>query len=132
MDLSVVGAPNQVTNLDLNAWVVMTLTDSAGGKVVHVIVDSLKMETTIPQHSAATADSAKGGDDPRVRRSHRATSRTSRRRQPVTRCSPRCRAWSTRCFPGSRPAAKAGDHWVDTTEVTNSGRGQQHQGQADH
>ena len=31
VDLSVVGAPTQITNLDLNAWVVMTLTDSAGG-----------------------------------------------------------------------------------------------------
>ena len=61
IDLSVFSQPNQVVTLDLKAWVATTLTDSAGGKVVHVIVDSLRATSSAPQLTGAMADSAKGG-----------------------------------------------------------------------
>ncbi len=122
VDLSVVGAPNQISNLDLNAWVVMTLTDSAGGKVVHVIVDSLKMETTIPQLSAATADSAKGGMihgfvDPT---GHIKNVTSTPGGNPLLAA---VQGVVNALFPRIKPGTKAGDHWVDTTEVSNAGEG---------
>jgi hypothetical protein len=122
VDLSVVGQPTQVTNLGLNAWVSMTLSDSAGGKVVHVIVDSLKTETTIPQITPATIDSAKGG------MVHGWVDPTGHIKN-VT-CTPAgnlllasVQGVVNAVFPRVRAGTKVGDHWVDTTEVSNSGQG---------
>jgi hypothetical protein len=122
VDLSVVGAPTQVTNLGLNAWVVMTLSDSAGGKVVHVIVDSLKVDTTIPQITPATIDSAKGGMvhgwvDPT---GHIKNVTGTPSGNPLLAS---VQGVVNALFPRVKAGTKAGDHWVDTTEVSNSGEG---------
>lgn len=122
VDLSVVGAPTQVTNLGLNAWVGMTLSDSAGGKVVHVIVDSLKVDTTIPQITPATIDSAKGGMihgwvDPT---GHIKNLTSKPAGNPLLSS---VQGVVNALFPRVKAGAKAGDHWIDTTEVSNSGEG---------
>lgn len=41
-DLSAFGQPEQVTDLAYEGWVTVTLTDSAAGKVYHVVLDSSK------------------------------------------------------------------------------------------
>jgi hypothetical protein len=122
VDLSVVGAPTQVTNLGLNAWVVMTLSDSAGGKAVHVIVDSLKVDTTIPQITPATIDSAKGGKvngwvDPT---GHIKDVTATPGGNPLLAS---VQGVVNALFPRVKAGTKTGDHWVDTTEVNNSGEG---------
>ncbi|HEU5219096.1 MAG TPA: hypothetical protein VFU23_10580 [Gemmatimonadales bacterium] len=122
VDLSVVGQPAQITNLGLNAWVTMTLTDSASGKVVHVIVDSLKAETTIPQITPSMADSAKGG------MVHGWVDPTGHIKNVTTKPSGNLLLTSVQgvvnaLFPRVKPGTKSGDHWVDTTEVSNTGEG---------
>jgi hypothetical protein len=122
VDLSVVGAPTQVTNLGLNAWVVMTLTDSAGGKVVHAIVDSMKVDTTIPQITPATIDSAKGGMihgfvDPS---GHIKNVTATPGGNPLLAA---VQGVVNALFPRVKVGTKTGDHWVDTTEVSNSSEG---------
>jgi hypothetical protein len=122
VDLSVLGAPTQITNLGLNAWVTMTLTDSAGGKVVQVIVDSLKVDTTIPQITPATADSAKGGRvhgfvDPS---GHIKNVTATPGGNPLVSS---VQGVVNALFPRVKAGTKTGDHWVDTTEVTNTTEG---------
>ena len=122
VDLSVVGAPTQVTNLTLSAWVTMTLTDSAGGKVVHVVTDSLKSETTIPQITPATLDSAKGGMihgfvDPT---GHVKNLTSTPRGNPLLAS---VQVVVNALFPRVKAGTKTGDRWIDTTEVSNSGDG---------
>jgi hypothetical protein len=122
VDLSVVGAPTQITNLGLSAWVAMTLTDSAGGRVVHVVVDSLKVDTTIPQITSATTDSAKGGvvhgfvDPSGHIKNVTATPAGNLILVAV-------QGVVNALFPRVKAGTKAGDHWVDTTEVSNAGEG---------
>ncbi len=122
VDLSVVGAPTQVTNLSLSAWVAMTLSDSAGGKVIHVIVDSLMSETTIPQITPATLDSAKGGMihgflDPT---GHVKNLTATPRGNPLLAS---VQGVVNALFPRVKAGTKPGDRWIDTTEVNNSGDG---------
>lgn len=122
VDLSVFGQPNQVTTVDLKAWVAVTLTDSAGGKVVHVIVDSLKVTSTAPQLTAATADSAKGG------MIHGFVDPTGRVKKLTSRPAGNPLLTSVQgivngIFPRMKSGAKAGDNWTDTTEIVNNEAG---------
>lgn len=122
VDLSVVGAPTQVTNLALDAWVVMTLTDSAGGKVVHVTVDSVKVETTVPTITSATIDSVKSGMihgfvDPA---GHIKNVTATPGGNPLLAS---VQGVVNALFPRVKAGTKAGDRWVDTTEVNNASDG---------
>ena len=122
VDLSVVGAPTQISNLTLNAWVAMTLTDSAGGKVVHVVVDSLKVVTDIPQITPATIDSAKGG------MIHGFVDPTGHIKNVTSKPGGNPLLTSVQgivnaLFPRVKAGVKTGDRWVDTTEVVNANDG---------
>ena len=122
VDLSVFGAPNQVTNQTLDAWVVVTLTDSAGGRVVHAILDSAKAESNAPGADPAAAAAAKGAmihgfQDPQGRVKNLTASMPS---NPVAAS---VAGAVNGLFPRVRPGAKAGASWVDTTEVPNPGEG---------
>lgn len=119
VDLSVFSQPNQVVNLDLKAWMALTLTDSAGGKVVHVIVDSLSAVSTAPQISAATADSAKGGMihgfvDPTGKIKNLKSSPTGNTLLVAVQ------GIVNGIFPRMKPGARAGDRWMDTTDIANT------------
>src|SRR5262249_28028744 len=61
VDLSGVGQPNQQVNLGVVSWIAVTLSDTAGGRVVHVVVDSLKYDGGAAQLTQASVDSARGG-----------------------------------------------------------------------
>lgn len=122
VDLSVVGGPTQQTNVGINAWVVMSLSDSGGGRVIHAIVDSLKAETTLPQITLATADSAKGGMihgflDP----SGRVKALVSK--PPANALLASVQGIINGLFPRMKGGAKPGDKWMDTTEISNPGEG---------
>lgn len=119
VDLSVFSQPSQVTTLELKAWVTTTLTDSAGGKVVHVIVDSLRAVSSAPQITAATADSAKGGMvhgfvDP-AGRVKNLTSRPS-----ANHLLTAVQGIINGTFPRMKGGAKTGDRWTDTTEIVST------------
>lgn len=122
LDLSGVGGPTQVTNQTLDAWIVMTLTDSAGGRVVHVVVDSIKLVTDNPQAVPGEQEAAKGAvihgfQDP----AGRVKNFTSSVKANTAVAS--IEGALNGLFPRVRAGAKAGDHWVDTTEVANPGEG---------
>ena len=90
VDLSVFSQPNQVVNLDLKAWMALTLTDSAKGGMIHGFVDptgkikNLKSSPTGNTLLVAVQGIVNG------------------------------------IFPRMKPGAKAGDHWMDTTDIANT------------
>jgi len=61
IDLSVFGQPSQEFQIGSTSWVSLTLSDTAGGRIVHLVVDSLRYQGNAPQLGPATADSARGG-----------------------------------------------------------------------
>jgi hypothetical protein len=120
IDLSVVGQPVQVQSANLSAWIAITLSDSAGGRVVHSIIDSVTYSGTAPIE-AASVDSARGamvhgfiGPDGKVK------NLTSR---PPSLLVGQVQGMVNGFFPRMKLSAKAGDTWMDTTRVTNSGGG---------
>ena len=61
VDLSGVGQPNQQTKIKLIGWLSLTVADTAGGRTVRLVVDSMRLEADTPMLTQASADSAKGG-----------------------------------------------------------------------
>ncbi|HLB55594.1 MAG TPA: hypothetical protein VJK71_10870, partial [Gemmatimonadales bacterium] len=61
IDLSVFGQPSQEFQIGSTSWVSLTLSDTAGGRIVHLVVDSLRYQGNAPQLGQATADSARTG-----------------------------------------------------------------------
>ena len=122
LDLSAVGGPAQITNLTLDAWIVMTLTDSAGGRVVHVVVDSARSTSDNPMAPAGDPATAKGAmihgfQDPAGRVKNLTSSVTG---NPLVAA---VQGAVNGLFPRIKAGAKSGDSWVDTTDVTNPGEG---------
>ena len=59
VDLTVAGGGKQTTNITQLAIVSITLTDTAGGKVLHAVIDSVTVDSPAPD-IAAIAAKAKG------------------------------------------------------------------------
>lgn len=122
VDLSGFGGPTQVTNVSLSAWISMTLTDSAGGKAVHVVVDSATGESNAPTFQASDAAAAKGATvhgwlDPAGRiKDLKASITTNLLVNSI-------QGAVNGMFPKLRGATKAGDRWVDTTDIANAAEG---------
>jgi hypothetical protein len=121
VDLSGFGQPSQQVNFGLVSWVAVTLSDTAGGRVLHVVVDSMKYDGTAPQVSQATADSAKGGVlhgfvDP----NGRVKNFTAR---PENIFLSDVQGVLHSFFPKVKTGAKSGEGWSDTVEVTNNSNG---------
>jgi hypothetical protein len=118
VDLSGLGMPSQQQSVGLSSWVALTLSDSGGGHVVHVVVDSVRYSGTAPIPQASF-DSAKGGtvhgfvaSDGRVKglASKPAENLAMAEIQGVINAM----------FPRIKGGARTGDAWVDTTEITNT------------
>lgn len=122
VDLSAFGGPSQVTNVKFDAWIAMTLSDSAGGKAVHVVIDSAAGESNAPTFQATDPGAAKGATihgwlDPSGRIKDLKSSVTTN----IVVNS--IQGAVNGMFPKLRGATRAGDSWVDTTDVANSGEG---------
>ncbi len=119
VDLSAFGQPNQEGMLAISAWVALTVTDSAGGRVAHVVVDSLKFESTAPQFTQATADSAKGGTvhgfvDPDGRMKNLTP-------KPADNTAmAEIQGVIQTFFPRVKHGVKSGESWVDTIDVNTT------------
>jgi hypothetical protein len=121
VDLSAFGQAPQEQSLGLTAWVVVTLSDTTGGRVMHVVVDSAKYEGTLPL-GQESVDSAKGGVI------HGFVDASGRVKN--LEATPRANLFMAQIqgvmgniFPRVKGGAKAGDTWTDTTEVTNNAGG---------
>jgi len=122
VDLSGVGQPNQQVNLGIVSWIAVTLSDTTGGKVVHVVVDSLKYDGGAPQLTQASVDSARGGT------LHAFLDATGHIQNIVAHPAENAFLSDVQgvihsFFPKVRAGAKAGDTWVDTVEVNNNQNG---------
>jgi hypothetical protein len=118
IDLSVFSQPTQIVNLDMKAWVTMTMTDSAGGKVLHVVVDSAQATSNAPQVTAASADSIRGGTvhgfvDPSGRVKNLSSKPAGNTLIQAVQ------GIINGIFPRIKSGAKAGDVWSDTTDIAN-------------
>lgn len=118
IDLSAFGQPPQEQDVGLVSWVAVTLTDTTGGKVLHVVVDSLKYDGTIPIEAAAL-DSVKGATlhglvDP----SGRIKDLTANPSGSLVLAQ--IHGVMNGFFPRLKTGVKAGDTWTDTNEVANT------------
>lgn len=121
IDLAAFGQGVQTQTANLTAWLIVTLNDSAGGKRVHVIVDSVAYDGTAPV-APESVDSARhavvrGFVDASGR--VKDLSATPGNSLLVGQIQGMINSF----FPKIKSAAKAGESWTDTTEIKNSAGG---------
>ena len=111
VDLSAMGQPAQTTLITQTALLTIALSDTAGGQLMHVVVDSL------------ASDSPMGGADVVLARGgwvhgtldawgHAKVTKSSADSNAVIA---QLKATMGRFYPIIKPGAKQGDSWVDTT-----------------
>ncbi len=115
VDLSSVQQPDQVSNTTQVAIISVTLTDTVGGKTIHVVVDSLSTDLPLPG-AAEAAQGAKGAW------LHGTVDDWGRTRIVKTSADSnemvgQLKASLQRFFPAVKPGSKQGDSWVDTTLI---------------
>jgi hypothetical protein len=116
IDATAAGGAKQVISFTTSSFVTVTLADSAGGKVMRVIIDSLKGDSTTPI-PAAVLDSARGAEFRGfVERSGRPTGL-----QPVhgTSAIAQVQGLLSDFYPWSKAGIKVGQSWSDTTAKVN-------------
>ncbi len=113
VDLSGMGQGNQTTSFDQQAIISVTLSDTVGGQIMHVVIDSLTSTAPVPPEMVQKAQGAwlHGTVDTWGRGKVTATSADSN--DMVSQL----KGTMARFFPIVRPGAKAGDSWLDTATV---------------
>lgn len=119
VDASAAGSGKQVLRFSTTTYVTVTLNDSAGGRTMRVVIDSMKGDSATPI-PAAVMDSARGGE-------FRAFLDRSGKPSPLTPtgASPaaaQVQGLLTDFFPWVRPGFKVGEAWADTS-VNTTGAG---------
>jgi hypothetical protein len=116
IDATAAGGAKQKIGFSTSSFVTVTLADSAGGKVMRVVIDSLRGDSATPI-PAAVLDSAKGAEfHGFVQKSGKPTGL-----EPVTATPAvhQVQGLLSDFFPWTRPGLKVGDSWTDTTAKTN-------------
>lgn len=119
VDASVIGGGQQQQRFSVSTFLSVTLTDTAGGKVVDAVVDSMRADSApVPQ---AVLDSARGTPlhgllDPAGRVRDVKTLRD-------TPLAPQLTDIVSRLYPGLKPGLKVGDAWTDTTRTSSAAGG---------
>ena len=116
IDATAAGGAKQVISFTTSSFITVTLVDSAGGKVMRVVIDSLKGDSTTPI-PAAVLDSARGAEFRGfIERSGRPTGL-----QPVhgTSAIAQVQGLLSDFYPWSKAGIKVGQHWSDTTARVN-------------
>jgi len=121
IDLAAFGQGMQTQTANLTAWLIVTLSDSAGGKGVFVLVDSVTYAGTalVAPESVDSAKRAivRGFVDPSGR--VRNLSAVPDNSLIVGQVQGMINSF----FPRIKAAAKAGERWTDTTEIKNAAGG---------
>ncbi|MEP7325804.1 MAG: hypothetical protein ABI836_07645, partial [Gemmatimonadota bacterium] len=119
VDLSAVGQGEQKTNISLVNFLTVTLKDTAGGRTVHAVLDSMLKADTNPVPEQSTLDSAKG-------RTWHGLMDPDGRLSGVKRMDsgPGGGDLLTNFFPRVKHGAKVGDNWTDTSETATKEAGQ--------
>lgn len=113
VDLSAMGQGNQTSSFGQLALISVTLSDTVGGQIMHVVIDSLTSDAPIPPETIAKARGAwlHGTIDAWGRGKVAATSADSN--DMVSQL----KGTMARFFPIVKPGAKQGDSWLDTAKV---------------
>jgi len=116
IDATAAGATKQTISFKTSSFITVTLADSGGGKVMRVVIDSLRGDSATPI-PAAVLDSAKGAEFRGfVEKSGKPTGLA-----PVTGTSvaTQVQGLLSDFFPWIRTGVKVGDSWTDTTAKVN-------------
>jgi hypothetical protein len=116
IDATSAGGAKQAISFNTSSFVTVTLADSAGGKLMRVVIDSLRGDSTTPI-PAAVLDSARGAEfRGYVERSGKPTGL-----KPVngTPASTQVQGLLSDFFPWSKAGIKVGQSWSDTTAKVN-------------
>jgi len=115
IDLSVMGAPVQIQTVNLSAWLMVRLADSAGGRALFVKVDSMTFDGTAPV-TRESLDSVKGAEvHGFVNGSNKLSNLTVTPSTSVL--AGQIQGLMHNFFPRVKARAKVGDTWMDTTTV---------------
>lgn len=116
IDATAAGGPKQRISFNTSSFVTVILADSADGKVMRVLVDSLRGDSATPI-PPAVLDSARGAEfHGFVHKSGKPTGL-----EPVKGASAAAQIQGllSDFFPWTRGGLKVGDSWSDTTAKTN-------------
>jgi hypothetical protein len=116
IDATAAGSAKQRISFNTATFITVTLVDSAGGKVMRVVIDSLRGDSATPI-PAAVLDSARGAEFRGfVERSGKPLGL-----EPVTTTSAAAQVQGllSDFFPWIRTGVKAGDSWSDTSAKVN-------------
>ena len=117
IDATAAGAAKQSISFNTSSFITVTLVDSAGGKVMRVVIDSLRGDSATPI-APAVLDSARGAEfHGYVEKSGKPTGL-----EPVTGTSAATQVQGllSDFFPWVRSGVKVGDSWTDTTAKVNA------------
>jgi hypothetical protein len=117
IDASGAGGPKQKIAFRTSSFVSVTLADSAGGKLIRVVIDSLRGDSATPI-PAAVLDSAKGSEF----RGFLARSGKPSNIKPTEQANSaavQVQGLVSDFFPWARSGLKVGDQWSDTTANTS-------------
>jgi hypothetical protein len=112
MDATAAGGAKEVISFTTSSFITVTLADSAGGKVMRVVIDSLKGDSATPI-PPAVLDSARGAEFRGfVERSGKPTGL-----RPVhpTSAIAQIQGLLSDFYPWSKAGIKVGQSWTDTT-----------------
>ena len=116
IDATAAGGAKQVISFHTSSFVTVTLADSAGGKIMRVIIDSLKGDSATPI-PAAVLDSARGAEFRGfVERSGKPSGLEA---VHGTSAIAQVQGLLSDFYPWSRAGIKAGQSWTDTTSRVN-------------
>jgi hypothetical protein len=117
MDATAAGGAKQKIAFTTSSFVTVSLADSAGGKVIRVVVDSLRGDSAVPIPSAVL-DSAKGAEFRGfLDRSGKPTGLEPSRPNAA---AVQIQGLLSDFFPWVKAGLKVGDSWSDTTAKTNA------------
>jgi hypothetical protein len=119
IDASGAGKGKQRLSFSTTSWLTVTLTDTAGGRSVRVVVDSMRGDSTSPIPSSVF-DSAKGAEF------HAFLAATGKLSDlegvNVAPAAARVQGFLSDFFPWVKVGAKANEQWADTSsKVTTDG-----------
>jgi hypothetical protein len=116
MDATAAGGARQNISFTTSSFITVTLADSAGGKTMRVVVDSMRGDSATPI-PAAVLDSARGAEY------HGFVERSGKMSglEPVSASSAarQVQGLLSDFFPWVRSGLKVGDSWADTTAKVN-------------
>jgi len=116
IDATAAGGARQSVSFNTSSFVTVTLTDSAGGKAIRVVVDSMRGDSATPI-PAAVLDSARGSEFRGfVERSGKPSGLVV---TSGTGAAAQVQGLLSDFFPWIRSGLKVGDSWTDTTAKVN-------------